>query len=392
MKDTKTTTVPAWKYLLSDIDFDERERRAVSAVLDSKWLSMGPKTKEFEERFRQYSGSPFALATVNCTSALHMALVSLDIHKGDEVIVPAVTFVATSNAVLYTGARPVFADITSVKCPLIDPEDIERKITSRTKAIIVMHYAGYPCDMGRIKAIARKNRLFVIEDAAHAVGSYYDDKMCGTIGDIGCYSFFANKNLSVGEGGMLVTRHDKVYSRVSKLRSHGMTSLTWDRAKGHSYSYDVVDLGYNYRPTEITGAIGIAQLKKLDKNNKKRNQFFDEYVTLLNNSKKLRIPFSSFGGRFSRHLFPVILDPRIDRQSFMSEMKKQGVQTSVHYPPVHLFSYYKEILAKSQARGLENSEEYGSRVVTLPMHPLLKIKDIKKICDCVQECLKKING
>jgi len=385
MKDMKSDDMPAWKYLLSDIDFDEREKRAVSDVLDSKWLSMGKKTREFEERFSLYAGTPFALATTNCTTALHLALISLEIGKGDEVIVPSMTFVASSNAILYTGARPVFADILSLKHPLIDPGDVEKKITKRTKAIMVMHYAGYPCDMEKIQLLAKKNGLYIIEDAAHAVGSYYGDNMCGTIGDVGCFSFFANKNLPAGEGGMLVTRHQKVYERVSKLRSHGMTSLTWDRVKGHSYSYDVVDLGYNYRTTEITAAIGIAQLNKLDKNNKKRNELFGEYVKLLSKNKNIRIPFSSLEGRYARHLFPVILDQRIDRQSFMSKLKEQGVQTSIHYPPVHLFSYYKKILAGSQARGLNNSEEYGRRVVTLPMHPLLKKKDIRKICDCIEE-------
>ncbi len=217
---------PTWKYLLSDIDFDEHETNAVLNVLKSKWLSMGPKSKEFEEYFGQYVDVPYTLATANCTSALHMALISLGIGRGDEVIVPSLTFVATANVVLYTGARPVFADIVSLDCPLMDPQDIEKKITPQTKAIIVMHYAGYPCDMEQITALAKKHNLFIIEDAAHAVGSYYGERMCGTIGDIGCYSFFANKNLPVGEGGMLVTRNREIHDRATRLRSHGMTSLT----------------------------------------------------------------------------------------------------------------------------------------------------------------------
>ena len=380
-----------WKYLLSDIDFDEREKRAVSDVLDSKWLSMGKKTREFEERFSLYAGTPFALATTNCTTALHLALISLGIGKGDEVIVPSMTFVASSNAILYTGARPVFADISSLKYPLMDPEDIEKKITKRTKAIMVVHYAGYPCDMEKIQSLARKNGLYIIEDAAHAVGSYYGDKMCGTIGDVGCFSFFANKNLPAGEGGMLVTRHKKVYDRVSKLRSHGMTSLTWDRVKGHSYSYDVVDLGYNYRTTEISSALGIVQLGKLRRNNKRRDKIFAGYVKRLSNCGNLLIPFSGLAeqGRYARHLFPIVLDKSIDRLSFISGLKKQGIQTSIHYPPVHTFSYYRKSLQKFQALDLHNTEEYGNRVVTLPMHPLLKKDDIREICDCVEEFFKE---
>jgi len=380
-----------WKYLLSDIDFDEREKRAVSDVLDSKWLSMGKKTREFEERFSLYSGTPFALATTNCTTALHLALISLGIGKGDEVIVPSMTFVASSNAILYTGARPVFADILSLKHPLMDPEDIEKKITKHTKAIMVVHYAGYPCDMEKIQSLARKKGLSIIEDAAHAVGSYDGDKMCGTIGDVGCFSFFANKNLPVGEGGMLVTRHKKVYDRVSKLRSHGMTSLTWDRVKGHSYSYDVVDLGYNYRTTEISSALGIVQLGKLRRNNKRRDKIFTEYIKRLSNCCNLLIPFSGLAeeGRYARHLFPIVLDKSIDRLSFISGLKKRGIQTSIHYPPVHTFSYYRKSLQKFQALNLHDTEEYGNRVVTLPMHPLLKRDDIREICDGVEDCFKE---
>lgn len=380
-----------WKYLLSDIDLDEREKKAVSEVLDSKWLSMGPKTLRFEERFKQYADVPYALATTNCTTALHLALIGHRIGKGDEVIVPSLTFVATSNAILYTGARPVFADISSLKSPLIDPEDIERKITKHTKAILVMHYAGYPCDMKKIQSLARKNGLYIIEDAAHAVGSYYGDKMCGTIGDAGCFSFFANKNLATGEGGMLVTRHKNIYKRVSKLRSHGMTSLTWDRAKGHSYSYDVVDLGYNYRTTEISSAMGIVQLGKLRMNNKKRDKIFAEYVKRLSNCRNLTIPFSGLAeqGRYARHLFPIVLDKHIDREKFMTYLKENGIQTSIHYPPVHTFSYYRNILRTYQARNLTKTEEYGRRVVTLPMHPLLTRNDIKEICGCIEEFLKQ---
>ena len=391
MHDMISANLLTWKYLLSDIDFDEREKRAVSDVLDSKWLSMGEKTREFEERFSLYTGTPFALATTNCTTALHMALISLEIGKGDEVIVPSLTFVATSNAILYTGAKPVFADIVSLKNPLMDPEDIERKITKRTKAIMVMHYAGYPCDMKKIQSLAKRNGLYIIEDAAHAVGSYHGDTMCGTVGDVGCFSFFANKNLPVGEGGMLVTRHQKIYDRASKLRSHGMTSLTWDRARGHSYSYDVVDLGYNYRTTEVSSALGIVQLGKLRKNNKRRDNIFAGYLRRLSHCGDLVIPFSGLveQGRYARHLFPIVLDKRIDRLSFMSRLKKQGIQTSIHYPPVHTFSYYRKSLQKFQALNLHNTEEYGNRVVTLPMHPLLKRDDIREICDCIEEFFKE---
>jgi dTDP-4-amino-4,6-dideoxygalactose transaminase len=381
---------PAWKYLLSDIDYDEREKQAVLEVLASKWLSMGKKTEEFEEKFARHAGVPFALATANCTTALHLALIILEIGNGDEVIVPSMTFVASSNVILYSGARPVFADISSLEYPLMDPDDIERKITKRTKAILVMHYAGYPSDMKKIKALAARNNLYLIEDAAHAVGSYYGDSMCGTIGDVGCFSFFANKNLPTGEGGMLVTRNKAIYDRALRLRSHGMTSLTWDRVRGHSYSYDVVDLGYNYRTTEMHSALGIVQLKKLTKNNAKRNDLFRAYVKRLSGCAGLMIPFSGQGkGRYARHLFPIVLDDCKEREFFMTALKKHGIQTSIHYPPVHTFSYYKKILRNDQKRGLGNTEEYGRRVVTLPLHPLLEENNVAEICDTIETILER---
>lgn len=386
MKKGIKSDTPIWKYLLSDLDFDEEEKRAVADVIDSKWLSMGQKTRDFENRFSRYAEVPFALATANCTSALHLGLAALGIGKGDEVIVPSMTFVASSNAILYTGATPVFADISSLKNPVIDPDDLEKKITKRTKAVIVMHYAGYPCRMDRITSIAKKRGLFIIEDAAHAVGSYFHGKMCGTIGDIGCFSFFANKNLAVGEGGMLVTRQEKIKEKVLKLRSHGMTSLTWDRVRGHSFSYDVVDLGYNYRTTEINAAIGIVQLQKLNRNNKKKNQLFRDYVKRLSGITGLEVPFSDRDPNeiYCRHLFPVVLDNNVQRQAFMSSLKGSGIQTSIHYPPIHSFTYYKKNMRRHQAVSLAKTEEFGRRVVTLPMHPLLDKYAITEICDCIK--------
>ena len=383
-----------WRYMLSDLDFDDSETAAVLEVLDAKWLSMGPKTREFEKSFAEYAKAPFALATSNCTTALHLALIGLGIGRGDEVIVPSLTFAATANAVLYTGAKPVFADISAVDNPLIDPRDIEKKINRNTRAIIVMHYAGYPCDMERIEALARKRDLFLIEDAAHAVGSYYDGRMCGSLGDVGCFSFFANKNLPVGEGGMLLTHDRELHERLTRLRSHGMTSHTWDRARGEVNAYDVVELGYNYRPTELCSAIGLAQMRKLPGNNSKRDALFAEYMKLLGGNAQILLPFAGLAdpGRYARHLLPVVLAEGLDRVGFMRTLKGDGIQTSIHYLPVHEFTYYRSILQPRQAEGLENTEAYGRRVVTLPMHPLLTTADIGTICHCVQRALEDATG
>ena len=234
-----------WIVPLSDIKFEKEEQDAVRNVLESGWLTMGAVTQKFEEEFCAYTHNKHAFAVSNATVALHMACLALGIGPGDEVIVPSLTFVATANAVRYVGAQPVFADICSENDLTISLDSIRRVATPRTRAVIVMHYAGYACDMPAILAWAEENRLPVIEDAAHAVGSWLQDRHLGTWGAAGCFSFFSNKNLSTGEGGMLVTDDDNLAEKFKLLRSHGMTSLTWDRHQGHAWSYDVVDLGYN---------------------------------------------------------------------------------------------------------------------------------------------------
>jgi dTDP-4-amino-4,6-dideoxygalactose transaminase len=251
-----------WKIPLSDIDLDEEEIREVVKVLKSKWLSMGPVTQRFEEEFAKYLGVKHAFGTSSGTAALHIAHKVLGIKEDDEVIVPSLTFVATANSILYCKAKPVFADITSLEDFDISPEDILEKITTKTKAITIVHYGGYPCDMDAIMEIADDYNLKIIEDAAHAPGAEYKGRKCGTIGDVGCFSFFANKSLVTGEGGMIVTNDDALAEKTRIMRSHGMTTLTWDRHKGHAHSYDVVDMGFNYRINEVASAIGLVQLKK----------------------------------------------------------------------------------------------------------------------------------
>ncbi|MCK4830652.1 DegT/DnrJ/EryC1/StrS family aminotransferase, partial [bacterium] len=218
-----------WRVPLADIDLGQAEVNAAIKVLKSKWLTMGQITEGFERKFAKYLGVKYAFAVASGTAALHIAHQILGIAKGDEVICPSLTFVATANSILYTGATPVFADITSLDDLNVSPEDILDKISSNTKAITVVHYGGYPCNMDRIMQIAKKHKLYVIEDAAHASGAEYKGKKCGTIGDIGCFSFFSNKNMTTGEGGMVVTNNDRLAKKIRTIRSHGMTTLTWDR-------------------------------------------------------------------------------------------------------------------------------------------------------------------
>jgi dTDP-4-amino-4,6-dideoxygalactose transaminase len=299
---------------------------------------------------------------------------------GDEVIVPSLTFVATANAVRYVGATPVFADIASNDDLNISPDAISTLITARTRAIIVVHYSGYPCNMPAIIAIARKHGLFVIEDAAHAIGADLDGRKLGTWGEVGCFSFFSNKNMTTGEGGMITTDDDELAQKLGRLRSHGMTSLTWDRHKGHAWSYDVVDLGYNYRIDEIRAALGLVQLGKVERNNERRRQLVQTYTEALNELvPQVCIPFQRHAGKTSAHLMPILLPPHIGRESFMSRMKVQGIQTSIHYPPIHTFTSYKN----GGAKNLYVTEEVARHEVTLPLYPMLTDGDVLEVVKAV---------
>jgi len=382
-----------WRYPLSDIDLGREEERKVLQVLRTKWLSTGPVTEKYERAFSEYLGGGYAIAVANGTAALHLALASLGLKEGDEVILPSLTFVATANPVLYVKAIPVFADILGTGDLNISPREIKKKITRRTKAILVMHYGGYPCDMGSIMEIARRHGLHVIEDAAHAPGAEFKGKKCGTIGEMGCFSFFSNKNLVTGEGGMVVTRNKDLAERVRSMRSHGMKALSWDKYRGHLASYDIEKLGYNYRTTEIQSALGLVQLKKLDRNNKKRKQLVEAYFKELQGVEGISVPFTRFHGHPSYHLFPILIhtgqDPRFElRNQLMEGLRNVGIQTSVHYPPVHLFSLYRRQFGFKRGM-LPKTEEVSRREITLPLHPGMVEKDVRWIAGKVKEVIKK---
>jgi len=377
-----------WKVTLSDLNFDHRERKMVDRVIRSKWLTMGETVERLEKEFAEFIGTKHAIAVSSGTAALHLAMRALNIKPDDQVIVPSLSFVASSNAILYVGAKPVFVDINGLNDFNLSCEDLKKKIIPRTRAIVVVHYGGYLADMEEIKRIARKHRLFIIEDTAHAIGADFSSKMAGTLGDVGCFSFFSNKNLATGEGGMIVTDNDRLVRKIKLLRSHGMTSMTLNRHKGHTYSYDVVELGYNYRMTEISAALGILQLKKLPQANKRRKVLTNLYVSNLKGTFGLSIPFRDYPRNSSYHLFPILLDKKVNRKKFMELLKKEGIQSSIHYPPIHKFSYYRKNLKGSQ-RELPLTEYVGAHEVTLPLHPLLEKKDVVFVCEKIKKILPK---
>jgi dTDP-4-amino-4,6-dideoxygalactose transaminase len=376
-----------WRYPLSDIDLGKEEEREVLRVLRSKWLSTGPVTERFEKAFSECLGGGHAIAVSNGTAALHLALASLDIRDEAEVILPSLTFVATANSVLYVGAKPVFADVAGFDDLTISPREIEEKITPRTKAILVMHYGGYPCDMQSILRIAKRHGLRVVEDAAHAPGAEYQGKRCGVLGDMGCFSFFSNKNLVTGEGGMVVTRHKEWAEKARAMRSHGMGALSWDKYHGHLSSYDIERLGYNYRTTEIQSALGLVQLKKLERNNRRRKKLVQIYRSELQGTKEISIPFLRFKGISSYHLFPVLVAPFVDRNKVMEGLKDFGIQSSIHYPPIHLFSLYRNQFGYKKG-DLPITEEVSRREITLPLHPLLDVGDVKWITKKLKEAIR----
>jgi dTDP-4-amino-4,6-dideoxygalactose transaminase len=371
-------TTATWRITLADVVLDERERAAVDDVLSGGWLSMGPVTEEFETAFSEHVPG-HAVAVTNGTAALHLAAATLGIGPGDEVICPTLTFVASAAAMAQTGATVRLADSTSTDDFSIDPAEVERLVTPRTKAVVVVHYGGAPVDMEAVKSAAGRHGLLVIEDAAHALGSELNGTPCGSLGDAGCFSFFPNKNVTTGEGGMVVFQDEDAAARARLLRSHGMTTLTWDRHRGHASEYDVVELGFNYRLDELRAALGIVQLTRLHELNETRSALAAQYRETLQ-GRGFVVP--TLGGRgISAHHLAVALAPSFEeRERARERLRERRIQTSVHYPPIHRFSRYRR-----ERESLPIAEEIADRIVTLPLHPRLNPSHVDEVCSALLE-------
>ena len=376
-----------WRVQLYKLNYDEREYRAVKEVLDSGWLTISEKTLSFEAAFSEFLGANSkCLAVSSCTAALHMALLACGIDKGDEVITPALTFIADQNAVKMTGAENVLADITSMNDWSMDPDDIEARITPKTKAVMIVHYAGFACDMERITSLCKKRNLLLIEDCAHTPGADYMGQPLGTFGDISAFSFFANKNIAVGEGGMVVTRNDNLYEKLRLLRSHGMSVHSFDRYKGRAVSYDVEQPGLNYRIHEISSALGLVQLEKLRDANEKRKKIVEYYNSRLNGVQGISMPFKNFPrGKSNYHIMPVLLSDSINRLALIESMKQDGVQTSIHYPAIQGFSAYKD-----KVNPTPKAEYVCARELTLPLYPEMTTNDADIVCDALINAINKV--
>jgi dTDP-4-amino-4,6-dideoxygalactose transaminase len=349
--------VPAWEVPLADVVVPEDDIAVVAEVYRSGWLSMGPRTAEFEEALAAYVGVPHALAVTNCTTALHLMCLAAGLGPGDEAVVPSLTFVASVNAIAYTGATPVFADIAALERPWPDAAAVEAAITPRTKAIMTMAYGGHPGEIEGIRELADARGLVLLEDAAHAIGVRHGGRHMGTFGAAGAFSFFSNKNLAVGEGGAIVTAVDDLHERMHLLRSHGMTTLTWDRHRGHAAGYDVVALGFNYRIDEPRAALATARLARLDTETARRRQLDARYRERLAGLDGV-IPTAAP----AHHIFTAVLEDGIDRDAVRAALQQRGVQTSLHYPPVHRFAIYA-----GGAPELPLTDAYAARALTLPL-------------------------
>ncbi|HHH51594.1 MAG TPA: DegT/DnrJ/EryC1/StrS family aminotransferase [Campylobacterales bacterium] len=375
-----------WKVQLFKLNYDEKESKAVKDTVDSGWITMGEKSKEFENRFANMLGENVsAIAVSSGTASLHMALLGLDIGIGDEVIIPALTFVADINVVKMVGATPVLADCGNFKNWNVTAETIEEQITPKTKAVIIVHFGGYPCQMDEIVELCNRRGLYLIEDCAHAPDARYRGKACGTFGDYGCFSFFTNKNLSVGEGGMLVCKDERLALKAKYFRSHGMSALTLDRHKGRTISYDVEHIGLNYRIDEMRSAIGLVQLDKLKNVNKQRELLVKRYIDKLSDIEDISIPLVNLENiEPVYHIFPILLSPQIDRVWLIGELKNRGIQSSIHYPAFRDFTAFRDI-------GLNDApvaEDIAKRELTLPLYPTMSLYEVDLVCDSLYEILE----
>lgn len=355
---------------------------------------MGPKTMEFEKRFGQYIGSRNAVSMNSCTACLHLALKMIDLKEGDEVIVPTITFTATAEVIAYFRAVPVLVDVDEETCN-IDVKKIEEKITSRTKAIIAVHFAGQPCDMDELTDIAERHHLFVIEDAAHAIPAWYKGRAIGTIGDITCFSFYATKTLATGEGGMVTTGNDEWAERMKILRLHGISKDAWKRyTKEGSWFYEVIDAGYKYNMTDIQAALGLAQLSKVEWMWRRRGEIAKRYTESFQEYREMSLPAVKPDRESAWHLYTIRLDPgRFSggRDRFIEELKSRGVSTSVHFIPLYRHPYYRNTYGYDR-KGFPVSEKIFERTVSLPLYPGMADEEIRWVTESVADVLGKHRG
>ncbi len=382
----KTTFLP---FSRPSIGADEIEE--VVDSLKSGWITTGPKVQQFESDFAKFVGAKHAVAVNSATSGLHLAYLALGLKPGEEAITTPLTFISTVSMLCSLGVKPVLADIDPNTLN-IDPGEIEKKITKKTRAIVPVHFAGLPCDLDRIKTIARKHRLKVIEDAAHAAGTEYKGGKIGALSDATVFSFHPIKNMTTGEGGMITTNDDKLAEKLALLRFHGMNKLAWKRyGKGGSPHYDINCLGYKYNMMDIQAALGIHQLRKLSAFNALRSKYAQIYRKELGSLSQIHLPQDPpYGIVHPWHLFIIVIKTetlKISRDEFIQALSDQNIGTGIHFKVVHQHPYYKELFTAKE-RNLPNANYVSERILSLPLYPSLNIGDVTRVCAVIKEIIK----
>lgn len=370
---------------LFDLQLEPQDLDAVAETLRSGWLTLGPRTAAFEEAFGAQLRSGHAIALSSCTAALHLAYLAAGVGPGDEVIVPSFTFVAAAATVLHCGARPVFADIASLSSPFLDLEEVERRITPSTKAVSVVHYAGYAAPVDRLSELCDARGIALIEDAAHAPSATLGGRKLGTFGLAGTFSFFPNKVLAIGEGGLLCTDDDDVAAFVRSRRSHAMTSGTWDRHSGRTDTYDVTALGYNYRLDEPRAALLLSRLQRLESEITRRRELTRRYRELLSGVDGIIVPFEDADvAGSSCYVVPIMIE-REDRQMQVAErLRDRGIHTSIHYPPIHRFAAYRTRFPETS---LPITELASRCELTLPFYPHMTHDDQDRVATALADAV-----
>lgn len=366
----------------------KEDKKAVMNALDSTLLTDGPKLRQFEESFAKFTGARYAIGVSNATSALHLSLKAIGIGKGDEVIVPDMTFVATANAVVLSGAIPIFADIEK-KTMNISVDSIKKKISPKTKIILPVHFAGKSCDISKIKKISKENNLKIIEDCAHAIGTQYNKKHVGNFGSAGCFSFYPTKNITTIEGGMVITNSKSIAKYVMTARNHGLTKTLAQRySNGNPWEYNIDESGYNYRLDEIRSALGLSQLKRIKKINELRKKKFEYYNERLKGITHIITPTPSSNNDHSHHLYILRVENKNkkSRDELFKKLLKYGIRTSVHYKPLHMFTAFSNF--KNNTNDLKNSKQMYDEIISLPLYPNMSKKYQDYVVDSIIRIMK----
>lgn len=367
----------------------EEEIKEVEKTLRSGWLGTGPRVHKFEEMFKEYKGSKFAMALNSCTAALHLSMLASGLEPGDEVITTPMTFCATVNAIIHAGCRPVFADCEKESMN-IDPEEIGKRITPRTKAILPVHFAGRSCNMNAIMDIAKRHHLKVVEDCAHAIETTYHGKPAGTFGDLGCFSFYVTKNVVTGEGGMVITDNEDYANKIKVLALHGMSKDAWKRFSDEGFKhYQVIYCGYKYNMMDIQAAIGIHQLRRVENNWRRRLQIWKQYSKAFKDlSVFLPAPFER-NAVHGLHLYTLLLDLehlKVKRDFILNALAKENIGTGVHYIALHLHPYYGKTYG-FESGDFPNAEWISERTISLPFSAKLSEDDINDVIKAVTKVL-----